>query len=151
MRWFEKTYWVFEICSCPEGSKVKFAACTFSNRALTWWKSHVKSLTLSVANSIGWGNLKELMLEEYCPRSEIQKLEQELLELTMVGSDIVTSTYRFSDLAALCPGMVTLESKKIERYIWGLTAPIQGDVLSSNPTTFDSTKRLAQRLIDHEV
>ncbi|CAH1452086.1 unnamed protein product [Lactuca virosa] len=28
-QWFEKTESIFEICSCPEGSKVKFAACTF--------------------------------------------------------------------------------------------------------------------------
>ena len=117
MRWFEKTNSVFEICSCPEGSKVMFAACTFSNRDLIWWNNHVKSLTLSVANSIGWENLKELMLEEYCPRGEVQKLEQELWELKMVGSDIVTYTDRFCDLGALFPRMVTPESKKIKRYI----------------------------------
>ena len=35
----------------------------------------------------------------------------------MVGSDIVTYTDRFSELAALCPGMITSEKKKIERYI----------------------------------
>ena len=151
LQWFEKTESVFEICLCPEGSKVKFAACTFDGKALTWWNSHVKSLTLSVANSIGWENLKELMREEYCPLGEIQKLEQELWDLTMVGSDIVTYTDRFSELAALCPGMITSEKKKIERYIWGLTAPTQGNVLSSNPATFDSAKRLAQRLIDHGV
>ena len=29
--------------------------------------------------------------------------------------------------------------------------PFQGNVLASNPTTFDSAKRLAQRLIDHGV
>ena len=28
-QWFEKTESVFEICSCPEESKVKFVACTF--------------------------------------------------------------------------------------------------------------------------
>ena len=67
---------------------------------------------------MGWENLKEMMMGEYCPRGEVQKLEQELWELKMVGSDIVTYTDRFCDLAALCPEMVTLESKKIERYIW---------------------------------
>ena len=83
------------------------------------------------------------MLEEYCPLGEVQKMEQELWELTMVGPDIVAYTDRFSDLAALCPGMVTPKSKKLERYIWDLADPIQGDVLSFNPATFDSAKRLA--------
>ena len=33
----------------------------------------------------------------------------------------------------------------------GLVPPYQGNVLASHPTTFDSVKRLAQRLIDHGV
>ena len=96
---------------------MKFAACTFSNRALTWWNSDVNSLTLSVANSIGWENLKEMMLQEYCPRGEGQQLGQDLWEHTMVGSDIVGYTERFNDLETLCLRMVTPESKKIDRYI----------------------------------
>ncbi|CAH1452087.1 unnamed protein product [Lactuca virosa] len=100
---------------------------------------------------MGWEALRELMIEEYCPRGEIQKLEQELWSLTMKGSDIVSYTARFCELVALCPNMVHTEGKKIERYIWGLVPPFQGNVLASNPTTFDSAKRLAQRLIDHGV
>ena len=96
---------------------MKFATCTFSDRAPTWWNSHVKSPTLSMANSIGWENLKEKMLEEYYPRGEVQKLEQELWEHTIVGSDIEAYTGRFSDLASLCPEMVSPESRKIERCI----------------------------------
>ena len=75
MQWFEKTESVFEICACPEASKVKFAACTFSGRARTWWKGHVNSLTLPETNSMSWEELKTLMLEEYCPRGEVKKLE----------------------------------------------------------------------------
>lgn len=69
----------------------------------------------------------------------------------MKGSDIVSYTARFSELVALCPNMVPTEGKKIERYIWGLLPLVQGNMLASNPTTFDSSKRLAQRLIDHGV
>ncbi|CAH1413024.1 unnamed protein product [Lactuca virosa] len=148
-QWIEKTEAIFEICSCPESSKVKFAACTFSDRDLTWWNGHIKSLTLVVANSISWENLKAMLLREYCPRGEIQKLEQELWGLTMVGSDISTYTSRFCDLAILCPDMVPLESKNIERYIWGMSPQIQSSVLASKPVTFDSAKELAQSLIDH--
>ena len=52
-QWIEKMESVFEICGCQEGNKVKFAACTFSDRALTWWNNHVNYLTLVVAYSIG--------------------------------------------------------------------------------------------------
>ena len=52
MQWFEMTETVFEIYICPEASKVKFVACTFSDRALTWWKGHVKALSLPVVNAM---------------------------------------------------------------------------------------------------
>ena len=81
------------------------------------------------------------MMIEYCLRGEIQKLEEELWGLTMTGSDIVAYTNRFSDQATLCPEMVTLGSKKIEWYIWGLSPHIQGSVLPSKSTTFDSAKQ----------
>ena len=67
----------------------------------------------------------------------------------MKGFDIVTCTSRFDDLALLCPGLVTPESKKIERFIWGLTQPTKGNVLAARPDTYDSAKSLAQTLIDH--
>ena len=150
-QWIEKTEAVFEICACPEESKVKFAAFTFSERALTWWNGHVQTLTLVVANSMGWENLKRMLLREYCPRGEIQKLEQELWNLSMVGSDIAGYTNRFSDLITLCPGMLTLESQKVERYIWGLSPQLRGSVLASRPLTYASAKELAQSLVDHGV
>ena len=68
-QWIEKTEAVFEICACPKESKVKFAAYTLSERALTWWNGHVKALTLPVANSMGWENLKRMLLQEYCPEA----------------------------------------------------------------------------------
>ena len=45
--------------------------------------------------------------------------------------------------------MITSEGKKIERFIWGLTSPIQGNVIAADPETFDSAKRLAKKLYDH--
>ena len=122
-RWFEKIESIFEICACAESDKVKFAACTFIDKALTWWNGRVKSLTLPVANAMGWEAMKELLIAEYCPRGEMQKLEHELWNLKMKGFDIAAYTSRFDDLALLCSGLVTPESKKIERFIWGLTQP----------------------------
>ena len=66
-------------------------------------------------------------------------------------SDITGYTNRFSDLITLCPGMLTLESQKVERYIWGLSPQLRGSVLASRPLTFASAKELAQSLVDHGV
>ena len=148
-RWFEKFESVFEICDCPGQSKVKFVACTFSDRVLSWWNVHVKALTLPVANSMVWEDLKTMMLDEYFPRGEVQKLEQELWNLTVKDSNIEAYIARFNDLALLCLEMITSKSNKVERFIWGLTPPIQGNVIAAKPATFDSAKRLAQKLYDH--
>ena len=66
-RWIEKVESVFEICECPEEMNVKFAACTIVDQALTWWNGHVEAMTLPVANSMPWAELKEMMMADYCP------------------------------------------------------------------------------------
>ena len=62
---------------------------------------------IDAANSMQWEELKRMLVEEYCPREEIHKLEQELWTLTMKGSKINAYTSRFNDLAVMCPALVT--------------------------------------------
>ncbi|GKG00263.1 reverse transcriptase domain-containing protein, partial [Tanacetum coccineum] len=129
-RWFEKMESVFRICNCAENCQVKYATCTLLDGALTWWNSYVKTIGLDAAYETTWEELKKMMTEEYCPRNELQKMETELWNLSVEGTDIVGYTRRFQELALLYPGMVTPEYKKVERYIWGLTYDIQGKVTS---------------------
>ncbi|GJU76335.1 putative reverse transcriptase domain-containing protein [Tanacetum coccineum] len=59
------------------------------------------------------------------------------------GIDIIGYTKRFQELALLFPTMVTLEYKKIERYIWGLIEEIQGNAAKSvdNKRKWDDNQR----------
>ncbi|GJV11698.1 hypothetical protein Tco_1353239 [Tanacetum coccineum] len=77
-RWFEKMESVFEISKCAEEDKVKYDVCTLEGRALTWWNGNVQSLGINAANQISLNELKTMMTAEYFPRTEIQKMEQEL-------------------------------------------------------------------------
>ncbi|GJR36165.1 putative reverse transcriptase domain-containing protein [Tanacetum coccineum] len=61
----------------------------------------------------------KLLMEEYCPDDEIQKLEAEFWKHKMVGSNIYGYTARFHKLARLVPHMVTLENQHGNRYIRG--------------------------------
>ncbi|GKD51675.1 reverse transcriptase domain-containing protein [Tanacetum coccineum] len=65
-------------------------------------------------------------------------------------TDIVGYTKRFQKLALLCPGMVIHEYKKVERYIWGLTPDIRGNVTSSKPTKIQEAIRMAHDLTDQQ-
>ncbi|GJW41593.1 putative reverse transcriptase domain-containing protein [Tanacetum coccineum] len=87
-RWIEKVEQVFETCKCAEEDKVMFVASTFEGRVLTWWNGNVHTLGLVNANHIPWTEFKTMMTTEYCPATEIQRMEQELWTLTLKGDDI---------------------------------------------------------------
>ena len=151
LRWFEKLESVFRICDCNSANRVKFATCTLQDSALTWWNAYAQSVGIDVAYQLPWEDLKNMMTEEYCPRNEIQKLEAEFWNLTMKGNDISSYTTRFQELSLLCPGMITPEYKKVERYIWGLTPQVQGNVTSSKPAHIQGAIRMAHDLVDQVV
>nr|GEV33409.1 putative reverse transcriptase domain-containing protein [Tanacetum cinerariifolium] len=44
--------------------QVKYAACTLQGVALTWWNSHVKTVTLEVAQVLPWKTLKKMMTDK---------------------------------------------------------------------------------------
>ncbi|GJU25911.1 putative reverse transcriptase domain-containing protein [Tanacetum coccineum] len=121
------------------------------SRALTWWNGYVYSLGIDAANQIPWAEFKHMMTDEYCPRNELQRMKQELWNLTVKGDDIEGYTNRFYELAALCTSMVTPEYKKIERYVWGLLEIIPGNVTSSKPATAHKAIRMAHILMDQAV
>nr|GFA43252.1 hypothetical protein [Tanacetum cinerariifolium] len=51
-QWFKKIKSVFNINNCTETCQVKYAACTLQGVALTWWNSHVKTVTLEESNRV---------------------------------------------------------------------------------------------------
>nr|GEW91533.1 putative reverse transcriptase domain-containing protein [Tanacetum cinerariifolium] len=69
--------------------QVKYAACTLQGVALTWWNSHVKTVSLEVAQALPWKTLKKMMTDKYCPRGKIKKLETEMWELKTKGTDVI--------------------------------------------------------------
>ncbi|GJS13319.1 reverse transcriptase domain-containing protein [Tanacetum coccineum] len=87
-RWFDKMKSVFSISNCPAASQVKFTTCTLQDDALTWWNSHVKTTTPEIAHAMTWATLKKMMMDKYCPRGEIKKIEAEMWNLNAKGTDV---------------------------------------------------------------
>ncbi|GJR53048.1 hypothetical protein Tco_1403569 [Tanacetum coccineum] len=50
-------------------------------------------------NKIPWSNVKAMMTTEYCPATEIQRMEQELWTLTLKGDDI--EAYKSKEISLL--------------------------------------------------
>ncbi|GJX44865.1 putative reverse transcriptase domain-containing protein [Tanacetum coccineum] len=118
-RWIEKMESVQDMSGCSIDQKVKYTAGSFMGKALMWWNSQIRTLSREVAVSMSWNDFKFMMIEEFCPSHEMQKLETELWNHAMVGAGHAAYTDRFHELARLVPHLVTPESRKIERYISG--------------------------------
>nr|GEW08833.1 putative reverse transcriptase domain-containing protein [Tanacetum cinerariifolium] len=106
-------------------------------QALTWWNYQVATLGLNVAIGKSWGDMKKMMLEEFCPDKEVQRMEDELRSLKLRDTNITAYTQRFYELVLLCPEAVPTEKKKVEAYIKGLPENIKGEMTSSQPVNLD--------------
>ncbi|GJW07280.1 hypothetical protein Tco_1569703 [Tanacetum coccineum] len=91
-RWFEKTESVFGISECAEGKKVKFAAATLQGPALTWWNAKVVTMGLKTVNQMPWTEMKQLMIAEFYPVEEVQRMEHEPWNLKVKEYNIVAYT-----------------------------------------------------------
>nr|GEX09032.1 hypothetical protein [Tanacetum cinerariifolium] len=78
LRWFENTESVFRISECVEGKKVKFAAATLQGPALIWWNAKIATIGLETVNQMPWTEMKQLMIAEFCPIEEVQRMKHEL-------------------------------------------------------------------------
>ncbi|GJZ59110.1 putative reverse transcriptase domain-containing protein [Tanacetum coccineum] len=130
---------VFRISNCPVENQVKFSTCTLLAGALTWWNSHVMTVSHDAAYAMTWADLRKKMTDKYCPRNEMKKLEAnvELLESEIVEFE--------------SEGMFTEESDKIKRYIGGLPDMIYGNIVTSKPKTMQEAVEMATELIDKKV
>ncbi|GJY26822.1 reverse transcriptase domain-containing protein [Tanacetum coccineum] len=100
---------------------------------------------------ITWTELKRLLTNKYCPRTEVKKMEDEFYNLVVKGNDLKTYIRRFQELALLCPNMVPNTKKLMEVFISGLPRSIKGNVTASKPQTLEEAINIAQRLMDQII
>nr|GFB64156.1 hypothetical protein [Tanacetum cinerariifolium] len=142
---------VFHISNCATENQVKFATCTLYSVGLTWWNTHVQTVGHEAAYGMTWKTLMKMMTEKYCPRNEIRKLEMELWDLKVKGTDLESYTQCFQELALLCGRMFFEESDKIEKYVGGLPDMIHGSVVASKPKTMQEAIEIATELMDKKI
>nr|GEX18946.1 reverse transcriptase domain-containing protein [Tanacetum cinerariifolium] len=142
---------VQDMSGCSADQKVKYTTGSFVGKSLTWWNSQIRTLSRGVAVSMLWNDFKFMMIEEFCPSHEMQKLETELWNHTMVGAGHAAYTNRFHKLARLVPHLVTLKIRKIERYVYGLALQLHGIVAVMEPKTMQNKVRISSALTDDAV
>ncbi|GJR05229.1 putative reverse transcriptase domain-containing protein [Tanacetum coccineum] len=113
-----------------------------------WNLCHVKTTTTEAAHAMPWAALKKMMTDKYCPRGEIKKIETEMWNLKVKGTDVVAYSRRFQQLALMCSRMFPEEVDKIEKYIGGLPDMILGSVKASKSKTMQEVIELHELMED---
>ncbi|GJX64789.1 DNA-directed DNA polymerase [Tanacetum coccineum] len=91
------------------------------------------------------------MTDKYCPTNEMKKLETELWNLKVKGTDVIGYNQRFQELALLCVRMFPEDFDKIERYVGGLPDIIHGNIVASRPKTMQDAIEMATELMDKNI
>ncbi|GJT74255.1 putative reverse transcriptase domain-containing protein [Tanacetum coccineum] len=123
VRWFERTESIFSRSRCAKENKVTFATGTLTDDALSWWNAYAQPMG-------------------------IEKMEEELYNMTVKGNDLKPYVRRFQELTILCPNMVPNTEKLLEAFIGGPPQSIEGNVTASKPQTLEESINIAQRLMD---
>nr|GEW56642.1 hypothetical protein [Tanacetum cinerariifolium] len=92
--------------------------------------NRIRTLSREVDVSMSWNDFKFIMKEEFCPSHEMQK---------------------FHELARLVPHLVTLKTRKIERYVYGLAPHIRGMVAATETKTMQKDVQISSALTDEAV
>ncbi|GJZ01029.1 reverse transcriptase domain-containing protein [Tanacetum coccineum] len=148
IHWFKRTELVFSHSKCAKEDSVTFATGTLTDDALSWWNAYAQPIGIEQANRITWTELKRLLTNNYCPRTEIKKMEDEFYGLTVKENDLKTYVRRFQELAVLCPNMVPNIKKLMEASFGGLPQSIEGNVTTSKPQTLEEATNIAHRLMN---
>ncbi|GJZ03447.1 reverse transcriptase domain-containing protein [Tanacetum coccineum] len=90
IRWFERTELVFSRSKCAKENKVTFATVTLTDDALSWWNAYAQPIGIEQANKITWTELKRLLTNKYCPRTEVRKMEDKFYNMNVKGNDLKT-------------------------------------------------------------
>ncbi|GJT23941.1 putative reverse transcriptase domain-containing protein [Tanacetum coccineum] len=149
-RWIEKMRMYLTIVGVLR-SKVKYAASLFVNKALTWWNTQIQARGREAIIDMTWNDFKDLLVEEFCPSNEMERLENEFWNHKMVGANHAAYTDRFHELAKLVPHLVTPESAHIKRYVAGLALEIRGMLKETQPTTIQDAILIAGILTDEAI
>ncbi|GJT17634.1 hypothetical protein Tco_0876340 [Tanacetum coccineum] len=83
--------------------------------------------------------------------NEIKKIETELWNLKVQGTDVVAYNQRFQELALLSDRMFPEEADKIERYVGGMPDPIYSSVVASKPKTMQEAIEMGICLMERRL
>ncbi|GJS28158.1 hypothetical protein Tco_0488778 [Tanacetum coccineum] len=129
-RWIDKMKSVHDMSGCSIDQKVKYTTGSFVGKGLTWWNSQIRTLSREVAVSMSWNDFNFMMIQEFCPSHEMQKLESDLWNHAM-------------GIGGSGPGL-----GHAAKYVYGLAPQIRGMVAATELKTMQKAMQISGALTD---
>nr|GEV73106.1 hypothetical protein [Tanacetum cinerariifolium] len=135
-----------------KGNYKEFISCQpFYFNGTEGANAYAQPTGIEQANKITWIELKRILTNMYCPRTDVKKMEDEFYNLIVKGNDLKTYVRRFLELVVLCLNMVLNTEKLMDVFIGGLPQSIEGTVTALKPQTLEEATNIAQRLMDQII
>ncbi|XP_076951065.1 uncharacterized protein LOC143624232 [Bidens hawaiensis] len=132
---------------CSEEEKIQYSALMFKGEAHEWWNALLMSKGRDVMYGLSWDEFKAMVMGKFCPMHETDQIQTKFLNHKVVGTNLREYNTKFLEYCRLVPQLVSPESSKVTRYIWGLPREIHDMVKSHLPQTVDSAMELAGYLM----
>ena len=147
-QWLREMEAVIKISECEENQKVKFVAHSLISEALFWWDSMQQALGDATVDAMTLTEFKKMVLERFCLKFTINKVEKELMNLEVGTMTHGEYTTRFNEMSRMVPHMITPEEAKVTRYIQGFPSEIRRLIKGHAPTTYQFAVKLTADLFD---
>ncbi|KAD4585863.1 hypothetical protein E3N88_23464 [Mikania micrantha] len=151
LEWFDGIEVTFINSECPEELKTRSATGVFQARALEWWTNERNLRSNEEAYALSWEEVKALMMEEFCPIHEQQKLEEEFWNLKQIGDDNLAYTTRFKQLSFIVPHLVSTLERKSRKYLNGLPPTMRDTIEAAKLDNIEAIYRLAASLNSNRI
>ncbi|KAI3825477.1 hypothetical protein L1987_06967 [Smallanthus sonchifolius] len=148
LEWIERMNVVINISECLPDQAVKYVAHSFTNEALSWWRNIQRTKSPNAINRMTWDDLKKQIIQKFCPQNEIDRVENEFLNLKAGNKTHRQYTSRFNELAQLVPHLVETEDRLIKYYVKGLPQRVRVHIKANLPSTFESVVNLSGIIYD---
>ncbi|MFS8004540.1 putative transcription factor interactor and regulator CCHC(Zn) family [Helianthus anomalus] len=146
--WFDSVEVTLRQSGCPDHLRTLNATGVFQSRALDWWTAERNKRGNDAAYELTWEELKAIMMDEFCPPYERQKLEDEFWGIKQKEGDNAGLTARFKQLSMICPDQVKTPDMTIKKYIRALPDCVADFVHAAKPATIEETYLLAAEIND---
>ncbi|KAJ0722972.1 putative transcription factor interactor and regulator CCHC(Zn) family [Helianthus annuus] len=147
-QWLREMEAVLKISKCRREDMVTYATHSSSSEALCWWDNLTQAMGDRAVKRMKWEELKKLVIDQFCPTHELDKLERQFINLEGGNMTHKEYTTKFNKLARLFPDLVTPEEKRIKRYVQGLPVDIRRGVVTTKMSSMHSVVALSGTLYE---